>query len=654
MHHPNIVVLYESGEFEGTHFLAMEFADGVTLEKMVRTHGQLNTKQACDYIRQCAEGLQHAYEMGVVHRDIKPSNILISQKGGMLIADSGSVPTASRPQLVTVRDRDRLQQSSVQLSNTWGTAKILDMGLARITDGTENDGNGTDDNTPLTRAGALLGTPDFIAPEQARDARKADIRSDIYSLGCTFYYLLTGKPPFAGGTDVQKLIRHQSEKPYPIEQLRPGVPPEVLRIVERMLEKRPDERYQYPRQLVDALNLVLQPSNQGQTSHPLSNTPPVADTPVPVTASPAPTSPEMKTVVMDDQQSDSPATSLGTVDLKPQPLPADIREMKREASPPNPSRHLFTINGVHESAVSSIALSPNGMFLATCGLDGKANLYDITTDEPKRIAVFPSPSAELLSIAFSPNSDYLVTGGILNGTVRVWRWDFRQSKVAEWGAYSGDHATLTSLTFSPDGTKLLASIGSYLVHWKIRGTEASAGTILRGHSRSIRHTAFTEDGSRFASVGESRKIIIWQQSWLRLTQKIVFEGHSDIMTHCSFAPNRNILATCGLDRSICLWDLDNPKKETTFHLSHHQDNVRLVKYLGNEGILVSIGEAGHGNIWDANTNLLISSFQLNPQLTVAITMREDGTAIATGTNDGKVAVYQLTVPATQSNLTQFA
>ena len=188
-----------------------------------------------------------------------------------------------RPALVTMRDRDRKQQtSSARLSQGWGQIKILDMGLARLTESLDED-KPQHEQTPLTRAGALLGTPDFIAPEQARDARNVDIRADIYSLGCTFYYILTGKPPFPGGTDVQKLIRHQTEKPYPIEELRPGIPPEVTTILNRMLEKRPEDRYPTPQHLSDALDQYLTPilpTTPVPTS--VAETPPVAETPVPV------------------------------------------------------------------------------------------------------------------------------------------------------------------------------------------------------------------------------------------------------------------------------------------------------------------------------------------------------------------------------------
>ncbi|WP_193789063.1 serine/threonine protein kinase, partial [Zavarzinella formosa] len=278
LHHPNLVILFDADESNGTHYIAMEYVEGQTFEKMVRSNGPMGIRQACEYIRQSAIGLQHAYEVGLVHRDIKPSNILVAQRplGGASTGNSSM--RLSRPALVTIRDRERQQQggSAGKLSQSWGTVKILDMGLARLTDPDEDQqGSG---HTPLTRAGALLGTPDFIAPEQARDARKVDIRADIYSLGCTFYYLLTGKPPFPGGTDVQKLIRHQTEKPFPVEDLRPGIPGEVLQILGRMLEKRPEDRYATPQQLADAVDHYLSPVVP-HTPVPTPSTSPVAETP---------------------------------------------------------------------------------------------------------------------------------------------------------------------------------------------------------------------------------------------------------------------------------------------------------------------------------------------------------------------------------------
>ena len=250
LHHPNVVLLYDADEVNGTHYIAMEFVDGVTLEKMVRHSGPLAVKQACDYMRQSALGLQHASECGLVHRDIKPTNILVTQKTGGSSKRSSS--QLKRPALVTIRDREISVDGPAngRVDYAWGIIKILDMGLVRLQESLEQD---EDMGTPLTRAGALLGTPDFISPEQARDARSVDIRADLYSLGCTFYYILTGRPPFPGGNDVQKLIKHQTERPFPVEELRPHVPTAVVRIVERLMAKKPEDRYQTPQEAADVL-----------------------------------------------------------------------------------------------------------------------------------------------------------------------------------------------------------------------------------------------------------------------------------------------------------------------------------------------------------------------------------------------------------------
>src|SRR3954466_5629445 len=155
LNHPNVVILFDADEIGGTHFIAMEYVEGQTLEKMVRTQGPLSIKQACEYMRQSALGLQHAYECGLVHRDIKPSNILVAQKTANTPASTSSL-RLTRPSLVTVRDRDRKHHtntSSTKMTQAWGQVKVLDMGLARLTDGTDED-RPPNEYTPLTRAGA--------------------------------------------------------------------------------------------------------------------------------------------------------------------------------------------------------------------------------------------------------------------------------------------------------------------------------------------------------------------------------------------------------------------------------------------------------------------------------------------------------------------
>jgi serine/threonine-protein kinase len=197
----------------------MEFVDGIDLAVLTRDHRPLEIPEACEYARQTALGLQHAHDAGFVHRDIKPSNVIV--------AGERHVPQATEPAVV----------------------KILDMGLVRAIglDEVSNDSGeffslGSAD-PGLTRDGTLVGTPDYMAPEQAADSRTVDHRADLYSLGCTLYFLLTGQPPFADGTPTEKVLKHRYDHPAPLQALRPDVPTSVATIVARLMAKVPDDRF---------------------------------------------------------------------------------------------------------------------------------------------------------------------------------------------------------------------------------------------------------------------------------------------------------------------------------------------------------------------------------------------------------------------------
>jgi serine/threonine protein kinase len=223
--HPNIVVAYDAGQTDHTHYFAMEYVDGVDLDRLVKESGPLPVDQACDFVRQAALGLQHAFERGMVHRDIKPSNLLVTRSAR---AGGTKAPRANGRSAEVV------------------TVKILDMGLAR-----QEGGDGKE--LALTHEGVVLGSPAYLSPEQALNAHASDVRSDLYSLGCTFYYLLAGRPPFQTATLTQMLLKHQMEEPAPVRQLRPDAPEGVAAVVRRLMAKRPEDRYQTPAELVQAL-----------------------------------------------------------------------------------------------------------------------------------------------------------------------------------------------------------------------------------------------------------------------------------------------------------------------------------------------------------------------------------------------------------------
>jgi serine/threonine protein kinase len=217
LNHTNVVHAYDCGECGDRHFYVMEYVEGNDLAELVRRNGPLPSEQACDCIRQAALGLQHAFERGLVHRDIKPHNLMLARS-----SDGQTV------------------------------VKILDLGLARLDKGDESMNSGT-----MTREGAVMGTLDYIAPEQARNAHLADTRADLYSLGCTLYFLLTAQPPFPGGTPTEKLLKHQFHPPPPIQAMRPDVPAALAMVLQRLLAKQAEQRYQTPAETAAALAAVL-------------------------------------------------------------------------------------------------------------------------------------------------------------------------------------------------------------------------------------------------------------------------------------------------------------------------------------------------------------------------------------------------------------
>jgi hypothetical protein len=205
--HPHIVAAYDAEQAGSLHLLVMEYVEGSSLAQVLERRGPLPVVHACHYARQAALGLQHAFERGMVHRDIKPQNLMLTPQG---------------------------------------VIKILDFGLARLASERSRKGG-------LTQVNTVMGTPEFMAPEQATDARRADTRADVYSLGCTLYCLLAGRVPFQEDTALKTILAHLDQEPPPLRELRPEVPPAVVAVVERMMAKDPAQRYQTPAEVAQAL-----------------------------------------------------------------------------------------------------------------------------------------------------------------------------------------------------------------------------------------------------------------------------------------------------------------------------------------------------------------------------------------------------------------
>lgn len=211
--HPNIVRAYDvdhqADRDTEIHFLVMEYVEGYSLQELVQKQGVCGFCDATEYIRQAALGLHHAHEAGMVHRDVKPGNLLVDPNG---------------------------------------VVKVLDLGLARFFTGDEGE-----DALTIRHDEKVLGTADYLAPEQALDSHSVDARADIYSLGCTFYFLLTGRPPFIEGTLAQRLMAHQTKTPSAVESIRTDMPATLIPIIRKMMAKKPEDRYGTAKEAADAL-----------------------------------------------------------------------------------------------------------------------------------------------------------------------------------------------------------------------------------------------------------------------------------------------------------------------------------------------------------------------------------------------------------------
>ncbi len=226
LRHPNVVRTFQVGETGGLYYLVMECLEGETLDDVLQRRKKLPPPEAVRVVSQALLGLQHLHEQGVVHRDLKPANLMIVPAGTPGPADT------------TLRS----------------TVKILDMSLARaLSDDSIDEG----EPSQLTSEGTLLGTPDYMAPEQARDAHAVDIRADIYSLGCVLYHLLAGQAPFPDSNIISQMIRHASEAPRPLKEFNPAVPDGLQQIVSWMMAKEPAQRYPTPERAAQALQVFL-------------------------------------------------------------------------------------------------------------------------------------------------------------------------------------------------------------------------------------------------------------------------------------------------------------------------------------------------------------------------------------------------------------
>jgi serine/threonine-protein kinase len=614
LNHPNIVRALDADQVNGAPVLVMEYVDGADLARLVRQSGALPIREACDYISQAALGLQHAHEQGLIHRDIKPSNLIRTSHGSVV--------------------------------------KILDLGLARLADSEEGQ------STCMTQMGSIVGSPDFIAPEQARDSHSADIRADIYSLGCSLYFLLAGQVPFPGGTGTEKLLSHHMEEPPPVEQLRPEVPPTLAALVRKLMAKRPEERYQTPVEVVVALGAFLS----------TSRVPAAITQRIPIPPALRGTSTKKFAIPVDSLRRGAARRRwsyvaaavlfllLGGVALswavlnrskdRPANTPlAEARETRASAASrptlastktSQPEEHIDLVSPKDQvvvlgdqslGTVNALAISRDGQVLAATAADNTIHLWD--TANWRERAALRGHVGEIRTLAFAPDGRQLASGSA-DQTVKV--WDLSSGKAS--GTFPGHTGTVRAVAISPDGHTLVsgADRDANIRVWDLLGKKEPA--VWTGHEGGVHALAFSADGQMLASAGIDRLIRLWDMDSGK--ERAVLKGHTSDIISLAYAADGKKIASGTSGGVLRVW---NPATQTNRRLKGGKSSVIALAFTPDSQRLFSAGIRGAVTAWDLDNESRVQEWTF-PKSVHSIALDPKASYLAVGTAAGTIHILR--------------
>lgn len=565
LHHPNIVQAYDVDRSDKLLYLVMEYVEGYSLHELVKEKGPLEVGRAAGYIAQAAAGLQHAHEAGWVHRDIKPGNLLVDQTG---------------------------------------TVKILDLGLACLL------GDDTPSPTMEYEEKTILGTADYLSPEQAVSSHDVDIRADIYSLGATFYFLLTGQAPFPTGSVAQKLIWHQMRDPQPVRELRPEVPEGMVAVLGKMMAKDPKQRYQQPWDVVGALQsfcqldpVPLSSTELGSALRRLSHDGSHPSVNLPSTSGIVPTAPPTG-AIQPEPAPDLPGQQEARVDT----ASLSASETAEEERAP---RHVAKKKSGHPIVIvvasAAILLAGIAITYALITMSGKSDQPGTPTSPVALGGPQPgktSPSSPATTQRVTPTQRQPATGRdpvkppvVPNPQIVVKHWPtpFQDDpgKPGEMWRTAAHGAPVEALLFLSKGTRLLSAghdktirLWDLETHHELKKYE--------GHTNSIRGLALTPDEKYFLSASYDGTARLWEIESGK--QVRTFNGHKGEVTCVACSPDGQSVLTGGGDGTVRLWELATGKPVR--EMSKAADRVTAVLFTADGQQAVSATMAKKVDFWD--------------------------------------------------------
>jgi serine/threonine protein kinase len=584
--HPNIVRATDAGEVDGVPYLAMEFVDGMDLAQWVERFGSLRHEDACEIIVQAARGLQHAYQHGFVHRDIKPANL-------MLTVD--------------------------------GRVKLLDLGIALL----RRDGQwGTPDDAALDRR-TLVGTVSYMAPEQFDECARIDIRTDIYSLGGTLFYLLVGQAPWKVEHGQLNTVRlpWQESITNRLQAVGRDIPAELIRVILRMLSPDPADRYNRPGEVIDALAAFAIGSNLA--------------------------------ALMQNNTSGDRAV----IDAQDKP---PIHPHQRLSEAPNQRRwmrYLVTTFGVLGLGLILIGQlvrshSPNTTAVDATGTNGRltpnsAEQAALELQTPTHHTRWQSVgNRPLLSLAVSPVGDLVATADE-SGTIQL--WDARSGTPGK--TLLGHFGPVWGLAITADGQRLVSAGDDHTVRiWN--AATASVDRQLTGHTDPVLAVAWSPDGTRVASAGRDARIFVWNAedgsrhqlsgysdadhvpTPRKLEDLQRLRGHITWIRTLAFSPRGDRLTSGGNEALIATWDLSTG--EIVQRYIGHTAPVAMVKYTSDGERLVSAGYDDRLRVWDAHDGRQIATLEGHSGPVHHFDISTDDQLLASASADTTVRLWSLT------------
>jgi WD40 repeat protein/serine/threonine protein kinase len=613
--HPNLVKAHDIGHDGNYYYLVMDYVEGISLHELVGRHGPLTPERAAHYVAQAASGLRHLHEAGLVHRDIKPANLLLNRQG---------------------------------------TIKILDLGLACFLQ---------DRKASLTQkyeGQAILGTADYLAPEQALNSTGVDQRADLYSLGATLYFLLAGHAPFEGSPVPQKILQQVNAEPEPLERVRPGVPAELAGMVRTLMAKDKGMRFASAGAVVQAL--------APWTRTPI---PPPAEELVPVPRRPAPRSNSgslgRNAILCDThrpaERNIRPTPPPDTVVQAP-PAKLTKRTTARRPSGPRPARARSRVRvwgaaggaGVlvliaatlwvalarspRDPAVSAAApvpaatLAVPGLASLVGGQDKRAN-SDTLSVKPMR--TFEGHTGPVESVVFTPDGRQAISGGH-DRILRVWDVATGLDVVA----LEGHRDQIHSVSIAADGRSVLTSGRDRTARlWDLR-----AGAEVRrfeGHTDALNGAAFSPDGRWVITAAGNG----WPQPekdytlrlWETATGKEVrrFEGHTQAIWATAFAADGRHILSGSFDGSARLWDVQTGQELRRFESSGYR--IHAVAMAADSQRIATAGADKVVRLWDIRTSRTLQAFEGHTDVVAAVAISPDGNRILSGADDRTVRLW---------------